>query len=275
MTGGAGFIGSNLTLALQEKFPDARSDGDRRFSLRRFQESRAATAAISSRKIWRRSIGRSNSATKSSTQFFISPRSPTRRITISSPGARQRGKLSPPPGFRAAEQDANRLRLLGFDLRAGHGGQRGIKRRRAGKHLRLLQSDHGQSRHARRARESPDWIIVGLRYFNVYGPREAHKGVPASMIYHLVAADESRPAPAHFQTRRTEARFRLREGRRGGNAFARSRRSESGIYNLGCGQARSFNELIDILNESLRHKSSSRITSIIRTPIIKISPRRI
>src|SRR5213079_2257024 len=39
---------------------------------------------------------------------------------------------------------------------------------------------------ARRASaESPDWIIIGLRYFNVYGPREAHKGVPASMVYHL------------------------------------------------------------------------------------------
>jgi hypothetical protein len=35
------------------------------------------------------------------------------------------------------------------------------------------------------ARENADWTIVGLRYFNVYGPREAHKGVPASMIYHL------------------------------------------------------------------------------------------
>src|SRR6267378_2742268 len=37
----------------------------------------------------------------------------------------------------------------------------------------------------RAATDSPDWIIVGLRYFNVYGPREAHKGVPASMVYHL------------------------------------------------------------------------------------------
>src|SRR3989338_11516392 len=27
--------------------------------------------------------------------------------------------------------------------------------------------------------------IVGLRYFNVFGPRESHKGRPASMIYHL------------------------------------------------------------------------------------------
>ena len=43
---------------------------------------------------------------------------------------------------------------------------------------------------SRAAREIPDWIIVGLRYFNVYGPREAHKGVPASMVYASVAADE-------------------------------------------------------------------------------------
>ncbi|MEO5721802.1 MAG: NAD-dependent epimerase/dehydratase family protein, partial [Chthoniobacterales bacterium] len=37
----------------------------------------------------------------------------------------------------------------------------------------------------RAAAEDEDWVIVGLRFFNVYGPREAHKGVPASMIYHL------------------------------------------------------------------------------------------
>ena len=33
---------------------------------------------------------------------------------------------------------------------------------------------------SRAAVESPDWIIIGLRYFNVYGPHEAHKGIPAS-----------------------------------------------------------------------------------------------
>src|SRR5438094_1954454 len=31
----------------------------------------------------------------------------------------------------------------------------------------------------RSAQENPDWLIIGLRYFNVYGPREAHKAVPA------------------------------------------------------------------------------------------------
>src|SRR5437870_9293402 len=29
---------------------------------------------------------------------------------------------------------------------------------------------------AKRAAESADWSIIGLRYFNVYGPREPHKG---------------------------------------------------------------------------------------------------
>ena len=37
----------------------------------------------------------------------------------------------------------------------------------------------------RAAAEDRDWKIVGLRYFNVYGPREAHKGIPASMVLHL------------------------------------------------------------------------------------------
>jgi ADP-L-glycero-D-manno-heptose 6-epimerase len=37
----------------------------------------------------------------------------------------------------------------------------------------------------RAAMDDPGWKIVGLRYFNVYGPREAHKGIPASMVLHL------------------------------------------------------------------------------------------
>src|SRR2546430_11293540 len=35
----------------------------------------------------------------------------------------------------------------------------------------------------REGKENSSWIIVGLRYFNVYGPRKPHKAAPASMIY--------------------------------------------------------------------------------------------
>src|SRR4029078_12848362 len=51
----------------------------------------------------------------------------------------------------------------------------------------------------RAAAESPDWVIVGLRYFNVYGPREAHKGVPASMVYHLSPQMKARPRARIFK----------------------------------------------------------------------------
>ena len=51
----------------------------------------------------------------------------------------------------------------------------------------------------RAAQENPDWIIVGLRYFNVYGPREAHKGVPASMIFHLSQQMKAGQRPRIFK----------------------------------------------------------------------------
>jgi hypothetical protein len=51
----------------------------------------------------------------------------------------------------------------------------------------------------RAAAESADWTIVGLRYFNVYGPCEAHKGVPASMIYHLAQQMKAGKRPRIFK----------------------------------------------------------------------------
>src|SRR4029077_1618986 len=51
----------------------------------------------------------------------------------------------------------------------------------------------------REAKLHQDWIIIGLRYFNVYGPREAHKGVPASMIYHLAQQMKAGQRPRIFK----------------------------------------------------------------------------
>ena len=102
----------------------------------------------------------------------------------------------------------------------------------------------------RAAHESPDWIIVGLRYFNVYGPREAHKGVPASMIFHLSKQMKAGQRPRIFKHGEQKRDFvyvkDIVEG-----SIRCLEAGQSGIYNLGYGQARSFNELIDILNRSL------------------------
>ena len=105
----------------------------------------------------------------------------------------------------------------------------------------------------RAAAETPDWIIIGLRYFNVYGPREAHKGVPASMVYHLAKQMKSGQRPRIFKHGEQKRDFVYVKDIVDGSIRALNARS-SGIYNLGSGQARSFNELVDVLNKCLGTK---------------------
>jgi len=91
--------------------------------------------------------------------------------------------------------------------------------------------------------------IVGLRYFNVYGPNEAHKGRMASVAFHA------------FHQFKAEGRVKLFVGS-GGYADGEQRRDfihvddvvavnlhflefgeMSGIWNCGTGRAQSFNEV--------------------------------
>src|SRR5207247_9561649 len=89
----------------------------------------------------------------------------------------------------------------------------------------------------REARENPDWIIIGLRYFNVYGPREAHKGVPASMVYHLSKQMKAGQRPRIFKHGEQKRDFVYVKDAVKGSILALEA-TQSGIYNLGSGQAR-------------------------------------
>src|SRR5438067_1458606 len=102
----------------------------------------------------------------------------------------------------------------------------------------------------RSAQENPDWFIIGLRYFNVYGRREAHKGVPASMGYHLAQQMKSGQRQRIFKHGEQKRDFVYVKDAVEGSTRALDAQT-SGIYNLGTGQARSFNELIDVLNKCL------------------------
>ena len=110
----------------------------------------------------------------------------------------------------------------------------------------------------REAKESSDWIIVGLRYFNVYGPREAHKGVPASMVYHLSRQMKAGQRPRIFKHGEQKRDFVYVKDVVDGSIRALDAQT-SGIYNLGSGQARSFNELVDVLNKCLDTKFRARL----------------
>jgi len=89
--------------------------------------------------------------------------------------------------------------------------------------------------------------IVGLRYFNVYGPREAHKGRPASMIYHLAKQIKAGNRPRifkHGEQKRDHIYVKDVV-----DATIKAIDTKSGIYNVGTGIATSFNELVKVLNE--------------------------
>jgi len=107
--------------------------------------------------------------------------------------------------------------------------------------------------------------IVGLRYFNVYGPREGHKGSMASTAYHF------------YKQALQDGKLKLFEGVDGiGNGEQRrdfvyvedcalanlwflDHPSVSGIFNVGSGIANTFNE---VASNIARETGGSEITYV-------------
>lgn len=107
--------------------------------------------------------------------------------------------------------------------------------------------------------------VVGLRYFNVYGPRETHKGKMASVAFH------------HYNQIRETGVVKLFEGHDGYgpgeqsrdfiyvgdivaiNLFFMDHPDISGIFNAGTGRSQPFN---DIANTVIRHFGKGEIEYI-------------
>jgi len=108
-------------------------------------------------------------------------------------------------------------------------------------------------------REQPQLTapVIGLRYFNVYGPREAHKGRMASVAFH------------QFNQYRADGKVKLFEGSHGHANGAQCRdfihvddvvrvnlffwqRPTSGVYNVGTGRAQEFNDVALAVVNTLR-----------------------
>ena len=108
--------------------------------------------------------------------------------------------------------------------------------------------------------------VVGFRYFNVYGPREQHKGRMASVAYH------------HFNQFRADGKVKLFEGSDGYGPGEQQRDfvfvedvakvnlwffehpEQVGIFNLGTGRAQSFNDVAVATINGLRNlKGEARL----------------
>ena len=252
VTGGAGFIGSNLTLALQERFPNARLtviDDFRSGDFKNLAGYRGDFVAQNLATLdWREQFGNESfdailhlaSITDTTLhdqflQVHDNVESFRRILNFARPGktriiyASSAATYGPATGASVESNGAAPANIYAFS--------------------KVIIDNIA----IRAAAESPDWIIIGLRYFNVYGPREAHKGRPASMVYHLAQQMKGGQRPRIFKHGEQKRDFVYVKDIVDGSILALEAK-ESGIYNLGCGQARSFNELVDILNTYLGTK---------------------
>ena len=104
--------------------------------------------------------------------------------------------------------------------------------------------------------------VVGLRYFNVYGPREQHKGRMASVAWHFYN---------QFNADETVRLFKGTQGYEDGeqrrdfvsvedviavNLFFLDNPDKSGIFNVGTGRCQSYNEMALAVINGIRVKNN-------------------
>jgi ADP-L-glycero-D-manno-heptose 6-epimerase len=100
------------------------------------------------------------------------------------------------------------------------------------------------------ASKHPDVVIVGLRYCNVYGPGESHKGKMATQIYQI-AQQMLKGNPRVFKHGEQKRDWAYVKDVVSANLLA-AHAKQSCIVNCGSGTATSFNDIIAILNETLK-----------------------
>ena len=96
-----------------------------------------------------------------------------------------------------------------------------------------------------------DISIVGLRYFNVYGPNEYFKNSTASMVLQFGHQLLSGKNPKLFEDSDKILRDFIYIGDIIQANIKAMKPKKSGVYNVGTGKARSFQDIVDILQKEL------------------------
>jgi ADP-L-glycero-D-manno-heptose 6-epimerase len=252
VTGGAGFIGSNLTLTLQEKLPGARLTVIDDFRSGDFKNLRGYRGDFVAQNLatmdWQQQFGNE----KFDAIFHLASITDT---TLHDQFVQVHDNVE---SFRRLLNFAkpNKTRIVYASSASTYGAATAASVETNGAapaNVYAFSKVIMDNLAMREAKENPDWTIVGLRYFNVYGPREAHKGVPASMVYHLAQQMKAGQRPRIFKHGEQKRDFVYVKDIVEGSILGLEAK-QSGIYNLGSGQARSFNELVDALNKCLGTK---------------------
>jgi ADP-L-glycero-D-manno-heptose 6-epimerase len=103
----------------------------------------------------------------------------------------------------------------------------------------------------RYADENPDMTIVGLRFFNVYGPREYYKAKTSSMVIQLGHQILNGKAPRLFEGSDQILRDFINIDDVIQANIKACTPKQNGVYNVGTGKPRSFQDIADILQKEL------------------------
>jgi ADP-L-glycero-D-manno-heptose 6-epimerase len=249
VTGGAGFIGSNLALALQAKYPDAWIvvvDDFRSGDFRNLQGFRGGViAADVSRLDW-------NAQFKDTVFDAIFHLASITDTTVHDQllqahdnveGFRKLAEFAAPAGMPVVYASSAATYGMGGSL---------MREDQVPKPANIYAFSKVQLDNWAReyGRKHPAWKITGLRFFNVYGPREAHKKAAASMIYQLYLQMKAGRNPRVFRAGEQKRDFVYVK-----DVVAMLQRALSAagsrVYNCGSGQPFSFNEVIGEINRAL------------------------
>ncbi|MBL9138652.1 MAG: ADP-glyceromanno-heptose 6-epimerase [Verrucomicrobiales bacterium] len=249
VTGGAGFIGSNLVLALQERYPEAEitvvddfRSGDFR-NLRGFRGD--FVAADVSRLDWHQQF-RDQQFDAIFHEASITDTTEHNQVLQAHDNIE---------GFRRLLEYAGSSQspVVYASSAATYGISSGANREDqspAPANIYAFSKVHLDNLARKYTRRHPTWKVVGLRYFNVYGPNEVHKKAAASMIYQLYAQMKAGRRPRVFKAGEHKRDFVYVKDVVA-MTIAALGAAPGSIYNCGSGSPFSFNEVIQELNRGL------------------------
>ena len=244
ITGGAGFIGSNLTKALQEKYPD-----NKYFIVDNFSSGNMDNLAGFKGEIISENIAQVDLSEHFDKLDIIFHQA---AITDTTVFDAEKMMFNNVDGFKNVFEFSIKCgaKLIYASSAAVYGhsappmvvGKNEIPANVYG--LSKLNADNI-------ARENFNNLhIVGLRYFNVYGPGEKYKGKMASMVWQLYLQMKEGKQPKIFKYGEQKRDQIYVKDIVNANLLAIASK-KSGIFNVGTGKATTFNEIIKNLNEIL------------------------
>ena len=249
VTGGAGFIGSNLTLELQRRHPDARIvvvDDFRSGDFKNLQGFRGDFVAKDvSRMDWQAQF-------KDLKFDAIFHEASITDTTVHDQILQTHDNVE---GFRRLLEFAAPYQtpIVYASSAATYGIAAGVNvedQQPAPANIYAFSKVQLDNLARAHWRQFPDWRIVGLRYFNVYGPNEPHKLKAASMIYQLYCQMKEGHRPRVFRAGDQKRDFVYVKDVVALTIRA-SEAEKNNIYNCGSGHPFSFNEVIAELNKNL------------------------